>query len=69
MEKKFAGTVICLCNVISLATKNSLILFDDSDWPLLRVMLDVYILSGKLSPVIDTEGYVHNTNQMFFRVI
>ena len=58
-----------LCNVISRAPKNSLILFDDSDWPALRVMLNFYVLSGKLNPIIDTEGYIHNTNQMFFRVI
>ena len=57
------------CNIISRAPKNSLILFDDSDWYELRVMLDFYVFAGKVLPIIDTEGYIHNTNQMFFRVI
>ncbi len=58
-----------LANIIAKARPDSLILFDDSDWPALRAMLDFYVLARKIIPLSDVQGYIHNTNQMFFRVI
>jgi hypothetical protein len=58
-----------LATIIANARPDSLILFDDSDWPELRAMLDFYMLGRKLLPVSDVQGFIHNTNQMFFRVL
>ena len=55
-----------LFNVIQLGRKNSVICFDDSDYTVLRVILDMYILSGKLITLTDRLGFIENDTQMFF---
>ena len=55
-----------LFNVIQFGRRGSIICFDDSDFPPLRVMLDMYLMTGKILPLADHNGYVHNISQMIF---
>ena len=55
-----------LFNIISFSPKGSLICFDDSDFPQLRVLLNMHMLTGNLISVADHIGYIGNVNQMFF---
>ena len=56
-----------LYNVIQYWKKRSIICFDDSNHPVLRVLLDVYLFSGKLIPLVDHSGFINNHDQMFLR--
>jgi hypothetical protein len=55
-----------LYNVIKHGRKGSVILFDDSDHPPLRVLLDMYLLSGKIISIADANWMIKNNSQMFF---
>jgi len=55
-----------LFNVIKFGRRGSIILFDDSDFPPLRTMLSMYMLSGKIINISDPIWLLQNTNQMFF---
>ena len=58
-----------LANILNASHKNSIICFDDTNMPALRVMLNAYMLSGKISNISDPGGYlILNSNHMFFRV-
>jgi hypothetical protein len=55
-----------LFNVIQMGRKGSVICFDDSDYEVLRVILDMYVLSGKIIPLTDRLGFIENNTQMIF---
>lgn len=55
-----------LYNVIEFGRRGSVICFDDSDFPHLRVLLDMHLLTGKLISLSDQVGYLDNFRQMFF---
>jgi hypothetical protein len=56
-----------LLNVITYGDKGSIICFDDSDFPDLRVLLDIYLLKGKLIAINDVpKGHIQDGSQMFF---
>ena len=55
-----------LYNVLQFGKRGSIILFDDSDMPELRVLLDMYLITGELISISDQLGLLKNTNQMFF---
>jgi len=55
-----------LFNVIQFGKRGSVICFDDSDFPPLRVMLNMYLITGKLIPLVDQAGYLPNISQMIF---
>ena len=56
-----------LLNVITYSDKGSIICFDDSDFPDLRVLLDIYLLKGTLISISDTpKGHIQDGSQMFF---
>jgi predicted O-methyltransferase YrrM len=53
-------------NIIHCSKPGSIIMFDDSDAPQLRILLDMYMMSGDLISIADQAGILKNTNQMFF---
>ncbi len=55
-----------LLNVIQYCRKNSIIVFDDADYPPLRVLLDMYLLTGKIISISDQIGFIKNLKQMVF---
>lgn len=55
-------------NCIDRARPTSVILFDDSNEPNLRYMLDAFMLSGQLLSLQDPNGYLPDTGQMFFTI-
>jgi hypothetical protein len=55
-----------LLNVIQFVKRGSIICFDDSDFPGLRVLLNMYMLTGKITNIIDQVGFIQNFSQMFF---
>jgi Methyltransferase domain len=55
-----------LFNVIQFGRKGSVICFDDSDSAGLRVILNMYMLAGKIINIADQTGFIKNLNQMFF---
>jgi hypothetical protein len=57
-----------LLNACSYCNSKTRILFDDSDHVQLRPLLDLYIIKGMISPISDSQGYLHNTNQMLFKI-
>ena len=57
-----------LQNVLQYANKNAVLCFDDSDFPELRLMLDIYMMAGHLTPIWDPYAIVQNETQMFFKI-
>jgi hypothetical protein len=55
-----------LYNVIQFGRKGSVICFDDSDAAGLRVILNMYMLTGQIISIADQTGFIKNLNQMFF---
>jgi hypothetical protein len=55
-----------ITNVISFGRRGSIICFDDSDYPPIRVLLDMYMLTGKIININDQIGFFDNLKQMFF---
>ena len=55
-----------ISNVISFGRRGSLICFDDSDYPPIRVLLNMYLLTGNIISVNDRIGFLDNLRQMFF---
>jgi hypothetical protein len=55
-----------IANVISFGRRGSLICFDDSDYPPIRVLLNMYLLTGKVISINDQIGFLDNLRQMFF---
>lgn len=55
-----------LLNVLAHGTKGSAILFDDAHVPELRLLLDIYLMSGKITLISDQLGFIKNTDQMIF---
>ena len=55
-----------LKNVIKFGRHDSIILFDDSDFPQLRTIINMYLISGKIIGISDPFWLLKNTNQMFF---
>lgn len=53
-------------NCIRNGTRGSVIVFDDSDNLELRLMLELYMLSGQVINISDQNGNLPNSNQMFF---
>ena len=53
-------------NCINRGSHGSVILFDDSDGTELRLMLNFYMLSGRVINISDTLGHLPNIKQMFF---
>jgi hypothetical protein len=57
-----------LRNVIQYANKDAVLCFDDSDFVELRLMLNLYMMSGHLVPVWDPHAVAQNETQMFFKI-
>jgi hypothetical protein len=57
-----------LQNVIKFANKDAVLCFDDSDFVELRLMLNLYMMSGHLTPIWDPHAVVQNETQMFFNI-
>jgi hypothetical protein len=58
-----------LRNVLLHANPNAVLCFDDSDFVDLRMMLNMYMMSGDLIPICDPYGPAQNQTQMFFKVV
>ena len=58
-----------LRNVIQHANPGSVLCFDDSDFVELRMMLNMYMMSGKLVNFFDPYGPTQNQTQMFFKIV
>ena len=58
-----------LRNVIQYANKDAVLCFDDSDFVDLRMMLNMYMMSGHLSNFFDQYGPTQNHTQMFFKIV
>lgn len=58
-----------LRNVIQHANPNSVLCFDDSDFVELRMMLNMYMMSGHLANICDPYGPTQNQTQMFFKIV
>jgi hypothetical protein len=57
-----------LQNVIQFANKDAVLCFDDSDFVELRLMLNLYMMSGHLAPIWDPHAVAQNETQMFFKI-
>jgi hypothetical protein len=57
-----------LQNVIQFANKDAVLCFDDSDFVELRLMLNLYMMSGHLAPIWDPHAVAQNETQMFFSI-
>lgn len=60
---------IDLRNVIQHANPNAVLCFDDSDFVELRMMLNMYMMSGHLINICDPYGPTQNQTQMFFKIL
>jgi hypothetical protein len=58
-----------LRNVINHANPDAVLCFDDSDFIELRMMLNMYMMSGHLIPIWDPHGPTQNQTQMFFKIV
>lgn len=58
-----------LRNVIQHANPGSVLCFDDSDFVELRMMLNMYMMSGHLANFCDPYGPTQNQTQMFFKIV
>lgn len=58
-----------LKNVIEYAKPGSVLCFDDSDFVELRMMLNMYMMSGHLANLCDPYGPTQNQTQMFFKIV
>ena len=57
-----------LRNIIQFANKDAVLCFDDSDFADLRLMLNLYMMSGHLTSLWDPHAVVQNETQMFFKI-
>ena len=57
-----------LRNVLQYANKDAVLCFDDSDFVQLRLMLNLYMMSGHLTPIWDPHAVAQNETQMFFKI-
>lgn len=55
-----------LYNVIQYGHKGSVICFDDSNVPSLRLILNMHMLTGRIINISDRHGFLKNEHQMFF---
>lgn len=58
-----------LRNVLKYANKDAVLCFDDSDFVELRMMLNMYMMSGHLINFFDPYGPTQNQTQMFFKIV
>lgn len=58
-----------LQNVIKYANNGAVLCFDDSDFVELRMMLNMYMMSGHLMNFTDEFGPTQNQTQMFFKIV
>ena len=58
-----------LQNVIKYANDGAVLCFDDSDFIKLRMMLNMYMMSGHLMNFMDEFGPTQNQTQMFFKIV
>ena len=58
-----------LQNVIKYANNGAVLCFDDSDFVELRMMLNMYMMSGHLGNFCDPYGPTQNQTQMFFKIL
>jgi hypothetical protein len=58
-----------LQNVIKYANNDAVLCFDDSDFVELRMMLNMYMMSGHLINFMDEFGPTQNQTQMFFKIV
>jgi hypothetical protein len=58
-----------LQNVIKYANDGAVLCFDDSDFVELRMMLNMYMMSGHLMNFVDEYGPTQNQTQMFFKIV
>jgi hypothetical protein len=58
-----------LQNVIKYANNGAVLCFDDSDFVELRMMLNMYMMSGHLMNFMDEFGPTQNQTQMFFKIV
>lgn len=58
-----------LRNVIQHANPGAVLCFDDSDFVELRMMLNMYMMSGHLVNFFDPYGPTQNQTQMFFKIV
>jgi hypothetical protein len=58
-----------LQNVIKYANDGAVLCFDDSDFVELRMMLNMYMMSGHLTSIVDEYGPTQNQTQMFFKIV
>lgn len=57
---------IDLFNVINFGRAGSIILFDDTTYPELRTLIDMYLITGQIISIADPMWIIKNTNQMLF---
>jgi hypothetical protein len=58
-----------LRNVLLYANSDAVLCFDDSDFVELRMMLNLYMMSGHIEPIADPYGPTQNQTQMFFKLV
>lgn len=58
-----------LRNVIQHANPGAVLCFDDSDFIQLRMLLNMYMMSGHISNFFDPFGPTQNQTQMFFKIV
>lgn len=58
-----------LRNVLLHANPGAVLCFDDSDFVELRMLLNMYMMSGDLVPICDPYGPAQNQTQMFFKLV
>ena len=60
---------IDLRNIIQHANPGAVLCFDDSDFVDLRMMLNMYMMSGHIENFCDPYGPTQNQTQMFFKIV
>ena len=58
-----------LRNVIEYSNPGAVLCFDDSDFTELRMLLNMYMMSGHLVNFCDPHGPTQNKTQMFFKIV
>jgi hypothetical protein len=57
-----------LLNITKYAKDGSMLCFDDSEVPELRILVNCFMMEGTLLPIADNNGFITDDAHMFFRI-
>ncbi len=57
-----------MLNITECAKNGSILCFDDCEDPVLRLVVDFFMMKGTLQHIVDNTGFIQSTEHMFFRI-